>query len=285
MNKIFLKDFSIKKALLVSSLCLALTACGDATPPVATIPLMTPSEVLSPSLVSSSTPTASNSSLLAWHIPILMFHHIGDIPANADKIRIGLTVSTATFANDLSILQKKHYHPITFSTLESYLTQHQPLPDKPIMITLDDGYDDNYTNAFPALTKEHFPAIFYIITDKVGTEGYMTWEQVKDLKQSGQEIGSHTRSHPDLEVISVYPNRLKDELATAKSILEAHGLGPILSLAYPSGKFNAAVEAVARKNYDFSRTTKPGIFTPASIRTAIPDIRVMENSNLDKLLP
>lgn len=280
----------MKHTISLSFVCLLFSACSTTDPlpvsnssvPSTPVPANTAQSTI-PSI--STKPTPTTEALLSWHIPVLMYHHVGDVPANADAIRKGLTVSSQTFEKHLELIKAHHYNPVTFDTVQKYIEQGVPLPPKPVIITLDDGYDDNFTNAFPALEKNALPAVFYIITDKVGTGGYMTWKQIDQLKKHGQEIGAHTRTHPDLAVISGNAQKLKDEVVQAKQILDDHQLGPILSMAYPSGKYNAAVAALAGRTYHFSRTTHNGIFTQASKLAEIPDWRIEQNTNLEKLLP
>ncbi len=273
----YLLNIFVKKLLLVGIMAVSLAACGENS----SAPVNDAKVVASmPAVVITATP-----SLLSWHVPILMYHHIGTAPIGADKIRQNLTVSTATFKRHLALLKARKYHAITFSDIDNSIEHGTPLPPKSIMITLDDGYDDNYLNAFPALRDTDMRAVFYIITDKVGTDGYMSWQQVKELKTSNEEIGSHTRTHPDLSVISANHQKLKEEIVNAKKILEDQQLGPILSLAYPSGKYNTAVAVLAGDTYKFSRTTHHGIFSETSKRAEIPDLRISEDSDLEKLLP
>lgn len=267
----------VKKFLLLGIIVVSLAACGEnVSAPVSNA---TSSTTPLPAVAITEVP-----SLLSWQVPILMYHHIGTAPVGADKIRQNLTVSTAAFKRHLALIKAKKYHPITFADMDNYIEHGVALPSKPIMITLDDGYDDNYLNAFPALRDNDMPAVFYIITDKVGGDGYMTWKQVKELKAANEEVGSHTRTHPDLSVISANKQKLKDEIVQAKQILEGQELGPILSLAYPSGKYNAVVAELAGATYKFSRTTHHGIFSETSKSAEIPDIRMTEDSDLDTLL-
>lgn len=270
-----LLNYFVKKLLLLGIIVVNLAGCGQSILTPVTDVTVTPSPV-----VATTTPN-----FLSWNVPILMYHHIGNVPVGADKVRQGLTVSTDTFKRQLALINKRKYHAITFVDIDNYVNHGVALPSKPIMITLDDGYDDNYANAFPALQANEMRAVFYIITDKVGTDGYMSWPQVKELKAANHEIGAHTRTHPDLAVISANQQKLKEEIVHAKKILEDQQLGPILSLAYPSGKYNTIVAVLAGETYEFSRTTHRGIFTEASKSTEIPDLRISEDSDLEKLLP
>ncbi len=267
----------MQKCFLLGIIVINLVACGQGISAPVTDVTITATPVV------VAVPTRP--SLLSWNVPILMYHHIGTAPAGADKIRQNLTVSTETFKRQLDFIKEKKYQAITFADIDNYIEHGIPLPSKPIIISLDDGYDDNYANAFPVLQANGMRAVFYIITDKVGAEGYMSWQQVKELRSANHEIGSHTRTHPDLAVISVSQQKLKDEIVNAKKILEDQQLGPVFSFAYPSGKYNAAVTVLAGEAYKFSRTTHRGIFNEATKSTEIPTLRISEGSDLEGLLP
>ncbi|MFQ5342508.1 MAG: polysaccharide deacetylase family protein, partial [Anaerolineae bacterium] len=134
------------------------------------------------------------------NVPILMYHYISVPPLGADKIRVGLSVPPANFEAHLQYLKDNGYHSISLHQLLLNLTRGEPLPERPIILTFDDGYRDNYENAFPLLQKYGFTATFFLITNFIdeGRPAYVTWEQVKQLAQAGNEIGAHTRDHPDL---------------------------------------------------------------------------------------
>lgn len=110
------------------------------------------------------------------------------------------------------------------------------------------------------LKKYKLPAVFYIIVDKVGKEGFLTWEQVKDLERQGFEIGSHTMTHP-ADLKALYEEDLHYEVQNSKDILEAVVGHPIGKFCYPRGRFDQRVqEVVMNAGYTSARTTgTPGI--------------------------
>lgn len=280
----------MKKILLIVNAILLLTSCSQA-PAVPT--LVTPTVVSPVATVESvsvtpqavSTPIAEINDV-AWRFPILIFHHIGPIPdvVKNDPIRQGLTVSTATLESHLKMLKDNQFTPITFLDIRDFLDHKKALPAKPIMLHFDDGYEDNFTEALPLLKKYQMPGVFYIITDKVGTPDYMTWDQVEALHAQGSEIGSHTRTHPDLPQTSSNPKRLEEEVVHSLSLLEAHNVGDVISFAYPSGKFNEVVAQLVEKHYQFGRTIKFGEFSSNSRRGEIDGVRIKQETNLAKIL-
>jgi peptidoglycan/xylan/chitin deacetylase (PgdA/CDA1 family) len=190
-------------------------------------------------------------------LPTLMFHHVGEPPPGADEIRVGLTVSGADFEAMMAYLKEAGYHPVTQTQLFQALFEGVPLPEKPVMLTFDDGYLDNYQVAVPALQKYGFPATFYVITDKIGTSEYMTWEQVMELDREGMDIGSHTSSHLDLTTLSAAD--LQHELGDSGAAISSRLGHPVYWLCYPAGEYDADVINYSRAaGYLLAVTTEPG---------------------------
>jgi peptidoglycan/xylan/chitin deacetylase (PgdA/CDA1 family) len=190
-------------------------------------------------------------------VPVLMFHHVGDIPAGADRIRRNLTVSRHSFEAQMSYLKQAGYHPISQSQLFKALFYGDALPANSLMLTFDDGYADNYFVALPILKKYGFTATFYIITGLVGSSEYMNWDQVTELESSGMDVGSHTLSHKDLTTLSVAD--LNHELKDSAQDLSTHLGHPIYWFCYPAGKYNDDVIKTLRESgYLLAVTAKPG---------------------------
>jgi len=116
-------------------------------------------------------------------VPILMYHYINTPPPNADAIRRDLSVPPERFREHLAYLKSQGYQTITLHDLVYALTRGTPLPPKPIILTFDDGYEDNYTNAFPILQEFGYIGTFFIITNNpdTGRPGYMSWDQLREM--------------------------------------------------------------------------------------------------------
>ncbi len=178
-------------------------------------------------------------------VPILLYHYISQPPARADVYRRDLSVTPERFAEHLQYLKDAGYTTITLDDLLYALAQGKPLPAKPIILTFDDGYRDNYENAFPLLKSAGDVATFFIMTDLVtdGAAGYMTWPQVEEMAAAGQRFGCHGRQdHRSLS------GRSLDYLVWAalgcKETIEQHlGYHPRW-VAYPSGEYDARTIAV-----------------------------------------
>ena len=102
-------------------------------------------------------------------IPILCYHRILDVAANDEFPFDGglIDASIDNFQWQMEYI-KNHYHPISFKSLLNFISGQGELPRRPIIITFDDGYDDNYINAFPILKKLNMPATIFLATGYIG---------------------------------------------------------------------------------------------------------------------
>lgn len=165
-------------------------------------------------------------------VPILMYHHVSAKPTT-NALDFGLTVKTSDFAVQMNYLAQHGYHPITLTDIFDNLYYGMPLPKQPIAITFDDGYEDNYTDAFPILQQHHFVAEINIITGMIGYR-YLTWDQIRQMAAAGIEIGSHTIHHISLADVS--PQTAEKELLASKDTLEQQLSAPIQFFCYPAGE-------------------------------------------------
>jgi peptidoglycan/xylan/chitin deacetylase (PgdA/CDA1 family) len=130
-------------------------------------------------------------------MPILMYHHVNGAPT-ASELDARLTVTDADFTRQLAYLRCAGYYSITLSQLFDGIYNGAPLPEKPVILTFDDGYADAYTNAFPQLNWTGFGGSFAIVTGWAGQPGYLNWEQMREMAAAGMEMVAHSVSHPDL---------------------------------------------------------------------------------------
>src|SRR5260221_14182040 len=98
------------------------------------------------------------------HVPILMYHYISTPPANSDKYRVDLSVTPDNFRHQMMWLKQKGYTTITPDDLYDALRHGKKLPNLPVLLTFDDGYEDAYTNALPILSEFGFTGTFNIVT-------------------------------------------------------------------------------------------------------------------------
>lgn len=222
-----------------------------------------------------------------YNIPILMYHYIRDFNDPNDQVGTNLSVSPQKFEEQLKWLKDNGYQTVDFKYLANRSFDPTGAQDQNhmyVILTFDDGYEDTYTNALPILKKYEFTATFYIIINYVGKDGYMSWQQINELKNSGMNIGSHTLSHPDLAKAT--DSKMEKEISQSKKILEEKNGATISDFCYPSGKYdNRTIEALKKYGFQTATTTKSGIFdSEKNNPLEIPRYRITTQTELNKIL-
>jgi peptidoglycan/xylan/chitin deacetylase (PgdA/CDA1 family) len=192
-------------------------------------------------------------------VPILMYHYVSELPPNADRYRRDLTVPPESFQAQLQFLADAGYHPVTLSDLYLHLTQGYPLPEKPIVLTFDDGYRDAYEVVFPLLLDYGFTGTFFVLATPAHLEspGYLTWAQMKEMSDAGMEIQAHGRDHVDLRGRS-YDYLVYQILGIQEAIQYHTGRLPRF-FCYPSGQRDAnAISVLKSAGYWGAVTTEWG---------------------------
>ena len=192
-------------------------------------------------------------------LPILMYHRIGPLTPSLPAITKSLTVTPSDFQAEMEWLAHHRYHAVSQLQAFEALEYGKPLPSRPVMITFDDGYRDVLWHAAAVLHKLHMPATAYIITDRVDgpDPSFLTWPELVRLEKLGFTIGSHTVHHLDLTSLSAADTW--SELNDSKRTLEQHLGHPVQWFAYPAGREDPSVVALALKaGYVMAVTTQPG---------------------------
>ena len=195
-------------------------------------------------------------------VSILMYHHVGTeydgyLQQYPNRIDSNV-VKEIDFAEQMKYLSENDYNTSNMFTLITAYKNGYKLPAKTVVLTFDDGYRDFYTAAFPILKKYHIHATVNIITNIIGEPNILTWDMLKEIKNSGLvTIGSHTMSHKSLP--SLTASKLKEELEGSKKILESNLGIKVTDFCYPSGAFNdKVVQAVKDAGYTDAITTIDG---------------------------
>jgi peptidoglycan/xylan/chitin deacetylase (PgdA/CDA1 family) len=219
----------------------------------------------------------------AVRVPILMYHYIRVNPDPRDQLGFNLSVTPSDFAVQMDWLARNGYHPIDYDDLRAYLLGSAGLPERPIILTFDDGYRDMYTAAYPVLRAHRFKAVSYVVSGFVNSPVSVTSEQVLEMDANGIQIGSHTVSHADLTRLS--GAGLWHEVYDSKVWLEALLGHPVLDFCYPSGRFNdAVVRAAQAAGYLTATTTQPGTVHSAADRFLWSRVRVDGGEPLERLV-
>jgi peptidoglycan/xylan/chitin deacetylase (PgdA/CDA1 family) len=176
-------------------------------------------------------------------VPILNYHSIDD-STQADPRFKEWVLDPDIFDAHLSYLKSEGYQALTVTDFITHKANNT-LPEKPIVITFDDGFADALSHALPILQKYHYPATLYLTTAYIGKtsewlafigEGdraMLSWLQVRELHQAGIECGAHSHTHPQLDLLS--RDAAKQEIATSKSLLDQELGVSTQSFAYPHG--------------------------------------------------
>ena len=172
-------------------------------------------------------------------VPVLNYHMVGDLNQ-------ALCISAANFEEQMKYLADNGYNTITPDQLMDHLKRGVPLPEKPVMITFDDGYVDNYTIAYPILRKYGHKAVFFLIAGYINNDPrFMNWQQVKEMSNNGMIMQSHTVHHVNLTKLS--PEDALKELTESKEIIQREVGKPVRYLAYPTGATDKATVQLVRK--------------------------------------
>ena len=228
-------------------------------------------------------------------LPILMYHHITHLQPNATATWRTLTVTPEAFEAQVKWLADHGYHSINFSELVAYFRDGVPLPEKPIILTFDDGWTDDYAIVYPILRKHcmvgtFFPPVAWV--NRSNGSKVMTWPMIEEMSQGGMEFGSHTINHYLLN--EQMAQRITEELVGSKAALEQHVVLPVVALAYPGGGHNPlVVSLVPKAGYDAAVGVTAGVEQARSDlfhlhRITIPysdDLKAFERRITAKVVP
>jgi peptidoglycan/xylan/chitin deacetylase (PgdA/CDA1 family) len=223
-----------------------------------------------PALSPASAPVAIDS----VRVPILMYHHLDDLGEEMGEDYWQLSVTPQDFREQMAYLKDNGYSTITFAELLGAFDGQVSLPDKPVIITFDDGWDDIYNVAYPILADQGMRATFFISTNWIdNVEGTVGWPQIKEMSDGGMEFGSHSATHPYLT--SSEPDALAWELEASKAALEEHTGKTITALAYPFGLYDDNVIAASQKaGFRTACTIDPGAVARAGEEMLLPRLWV-----------
>ena len=208
-------------------------------------------------------------------ITILNYHKV-------DNMNIALSVLPEDFDRQMAYLKENGYNTINTDQLYDYMVNGAELPENPIMITFDDGYEDNYQNAYPILKKYGFTGTIFVITDFVSNQpNYLTWEQIKEMKANGMDFQSHTASHKSMTELT--EAQLKDELTRSKQTLDTQLNQDTKFMAYPTGTYNLYIaKLVNDAGYRGAFTIKYGNVDRASNIYALERVPIFHTENTDR---
>ena len=171
-------------------------------------------------------------------IPVLMYHKIGDDKDNDAVIREDL------FREQMKFLKDNGYNPLTMDQLYDYVVNGTAVPEKPVVLTFDDGYADTYSIVYPIMKEYGFAATVFINPGDVGTR--LTWDQIREMHKNGITISNHGFQHIEMGQLSEakqIENITKAQEALAKEV----GIKDNPWFCYPYGDKNEFTDAATKK--------------------------------------
>lgn len=206
---------------------------------------------------------------------VLIYH-------NFSERECGTAISPNRFAQHLDMLEHEGFNVVSLDDVVMFVQNKKVLPPNAVAITMDDGYESNYTVAYPLLQKKHWPAAVFVVVAKMGFNKsagmgnkWLDWPNIKDLSQNDVMIGSHsynghrfiTGKYPKGEAWfttklagedqTAYEKRIYDNLLLSRNILQQKLHTPMEHFAHPFGFYNHSVVEMAKKTgYKYLWTTK-----------------------------
>lgn len=182
-------------------------------------------------------------------VPVLMYHHIQPEAQAREKGQTALTVDSGVFDQQMAYLAQNGYTTIFADELINALKSRTALNPKSVVITIDDGYADNYIYALPILQKYNIKANIMLASGLMGNPDMLTWDQVNGLKSSGLVyFTNHTWSH--FAVNHGSQEKIETEIDTAQAQIQQHTGQTVNVFTYPYGAIsNNAIAALQRKGY------------------------------------
>ena len=230
-------------------------------------------------------PTALSADEISTQVPILMYHHLSEDVTNSEM------VSPEQFEAQIRALSEAGYTGVSFDELQAYVLRGEPLPEKPVVITFDDGYRSNYTLAYPILQKYGMKATIFAIGVSFGTDHYKDTDyaitphfgaaEAAEMTASGLiSIQSHTydmHQWPPYETGSAvrenilqlsseseeaYVQALTEDFTRSRALLEDATGRPVDVLAYPAGQYSTLTQVTLQSlGVHVTLSTNPGVNT------------------------
>lgn len=264
------------------------------------------------------TPELAMQSGLVPMVPVLVYHAVlpealGPLPDD------GNTLSQEHFAEQMHYLWSHGYHPISLEELRNYLLHRKPLPRLPVVITFDDGYENNYLYAYPILKKYGFRATINVIVSRIGSNQHrhspilapLNWSQLREMAQSGLiDVESHTYNSHDpvaidaqgtpgypllgpvfrwdlgrLETQEEYRQRVLQDLRQAKAVIEREMGRPCTTFTYPYGKETPLLQQLVREaGYTMALTSHRGLNYYPGNPMSIKRIPISQRDDLNRFI-
>ncbi|WP_238177767.1 polysaccharide deacetylase family protein [Paenibacillus contaminans] len=209
------------------------------------------SAALAAAVKKPSTVTAATYKGRKISIPVLNYHSVDYDPGNI------VVITPEKLDEQMAFLSENGYNPLTLDDFFLILEGGLEPPEKPVLLTFDDGYADNYKYAMPIMTKYGFHATMFMSPGTIGQDWYVNWEQAKEMKEAGWDIQPHGMTHPHLPKLSA--EEQANEIIEARKQIEEHLGGTADVFCYPYGEYNGDTLRILEENdFRFAFTIQQG---------------------------
>ncbi len=178
-------------------------------------------------------------------IPSIVYHSVRPYRKQS-ALQDEFDITPELLESQIVYLKDHGYTPITYRALARFLDEGVPLPPKPVLLSFDDGWGNQYLYAYPILKKYSVSATFFVYTNAINKDKWMTWDQLRAMQAGGMEIAAHTKTHPLLTKEDDL-KRLRHEIAGSKTDLDEEMGTTTVSFAYPFGAYNATTTRVVEE--------------------------------------
>ncbi|MDX6607735.1 MAG: hypothetical protein QOD14_2275 [Solirubrobacterales bacterium] len=198
-------------------------------------------------------------------VPVLMYHVIASPPSSAQLPE--LYVDPKTFDAQMESLKQKGYTGVSLNRVYDAWFKGGELPEKPVVVSFDDGYRSQYVYARPELRKLGWPGVLSVIAGRVGQpNAELSVAMVQNMIDNGWELDSHTINHVDVSQAS--GSQLQQEVAGSRRMLQQRFHQPVNFFCYPSGRYDdQAIQAVRAAGYLGATTTDEGLASKSEMYT------------------
>ena len=204
-------------------------------------------------------------------VSVLMYHHIQEMETAKKRGQTNLTVSPEYFRKQMQYLKDKNYNVIGMNDLKNFLDNGVNLPAKAVLLTMDDGYKDNYEKMYPILKEFGYRATVFVATGLINNFDYLSWSDMENMKDLVY-FGNHTWSHHNS---SGTEEKQNEEIGTADKQLNEHGFNNLKIFAYPYGSPSGIAQEVLKNDgYKIAFTTNHGSILCKGKSLELPRVRI-----------
>lgn len=208
-------------------------------------------------------------------VAILLYHHLAT-PPRGDR-HASLWVTPQRFAAQMAALDRAGFRAVTLGDVWRAWHGGPPLPERPVVLSFDDGFAEQDAVARPVLARRGWPGVLNLQLNRLGARGGLSRAAVRRMVAAGWEVGDHSATHPDLTRVSA--TRLKAEVAGSRAALHARLGIDAMFFCYPYGRVDARVRrAVRAAGFLAATTIVPGRATAAGDPLMLPRIIVRRDA-------